>query len=56
MSYKKRLDEYLGQKDPVLVEDPTEAEIQTKQMVLNEIRQIKELVVDTFQQYRKAVI
>ena len=47
MSYKKRLDEYLGQKDPVLVEDPTEAEIQTKQMVLNEIRQIKELVVDT---------
>ena len=48
MSYKKRLDEYLGQKDPVLVEDPTEAEIQTKQMVLNELRQIKELVVDTF--------
>ena len=53
MSYKKRLDEYLGQKDPVLVEDPTEAEIQTKQLVLNEIRQIKELVVDTFSNIEK---
>ena len=52
-SYKKRLDEYLDQKDPVLVEDPTEAEIQTKQMVLNEIRQIKELVVDTFSNIEK---
>ena len=48
MSYKKRLDEYLGQKDPVLVKDPTEAEIQTKKLVLNQLRQIKELVIDTF--------
>lgn len=52
-SYKKRLDEYLDQKDPVLVDNPTEAEIQTKQLVLNEIRQIKELVVDTFSNIEK---
>ena len=53
MSYKKRLDEYLGQKDPVLVKDPTEAEIQTKKLVLNQIRQIKELVIDTFSNIEK---
>ena len=53
MSYKKRLDEYLDQKDPVLVKDPTEAEIQTKKLVLNQIRQIKELVIDTFSNIEK---